>query len=77
MCPYTTPLSSFLLFLFLFLLLSRFLTMPSATTTKRATVDLKMPVKKDGTVDKRYAMPQFVKSDGTRDMRTVRTAARK
>jgi hypothetical protein len=49
----------------------------SSSSTKRATVDLKMPTKKDGTVDKRYAMPQFVKSDGTRDMRTVRTAARK
>lgn len=52
--------------------------MPSAVpSTKRSTCDLKMPTKKDGSIDMRYAMPQFVKSDGTRDMRTVRTTARK
>jgi hypothetical protein len=36
-----------------------------------------MPVKSDGTVDKRYNAPQFVKKDGTRDMRTIRTTERK
>lgn len=43
----------------------------------RKTTDLRMPVKGDGTKDKRYTAPQFVKSDGKRDMRTLRTAERK
>ena len=43
----------------------------------RVTSDLRMPTKSDGTKDKRYAVPQFVKKDGTRDMRTVRTGERK
>lgn len=32
--------------------------------------DIKMPVKGNGKADKRYKMPQVVKSDGTRDQRT-------
>ena len=43
----------------------------------RKTTDLRMPVKSDGSKDKRYTAPQFVKSDGTRDMRTSRTGERK
>ncbi len=63
--------------------LSRFLrslpfpTMPSASSSTRKTTDLKMPTKSDGTKDKRYTAPQFVKKDGTRDMRTTRTSERK
>lgn len=49
--------------------------MPSSST--RTTKDLKMPTTKDGSKDKRYATAQFVKKDGTRDMRTTLTAARK
>ena len=41
--------------------------MPS---TKKTT-DLKMPVKTDSSRDMRYAYPQFVRSDGKRDMRTT------
>ena len=44
-------------------------------STKRTT-DLKVPVKSDGTKDKRYTMPQFVKNDGTRDKRTTPTNKR-
>jgi hypothetical protein len=43
----------------------------------RRTVDMKMPVKSDGTKDKRYTTPQFVKNDGSRDMRTTKTMERK
>ena len=32
--------------------------------------DTKMPVKSDGTKDKRFKTAQVVKADGTRDMRT-------
>ena len=49
--------------------------MPSSSTKK--TTDLKIPVKSDGSKDKRYTAPQFVKSDGTRDKRTLSTAARR
>ena len=45
-------------------------------STKRTT-DLKMPVKSDGTVDNRFKIPQFVKTDGTRDKRTTLTSSRK
>jgi len=41
-------------------------------TTKKTT-DLKMPVKKDSTPDKRYAYPQFTRTDGKRDKRTTPT----
>jgi hypothetical protein len=55
--------------------------MPGKTTTvsssTKRTTDLKIPVKMDGTKDKRYAAAQFVKSDGTRDMRTTLTGARR
>ena len=47
----------------------------TGASTKRTT-DLKIPVKADGTKDKRYTAPQFVKSDGTRDMRTKNTSQR-
>ena len=47
----------------------------TGASTKRTT-DLKVPVKSDGTKDKRYAGPQFVKNDGTRDKRTTLTAKR-
>ncbi len=49
--------------------------MPSASTRK--TSDLKMPTKSDGTKDKRFGSAQFVKADGTRDMRTTLTGKRK
>jgi hypothetical protein len=39
----------------------------TGASTKRTT-DLKMPVKSDGTKDKRYTVPQFVKGDGTRGL---------
>ena len=45
-------------------------------TTKRGTTDLKMPMKKDGTKDKRYSVPQFLKKDGTMDRRTTPTKKR-
>lgn len=45
-------------------------------STKRTT-DLKIPVKSDGTADHRFKVPQFVKSDGTRDKRTTLTSSRK
>lgn len=49
--------------------------MPNNTTgtSTRRTTDLKFPVKKDGTRDNRYSMPQFTKKDGTKDMRTTLT----
>ena len=43
----------------------------------RRTVDMKKPVKTDGTKDNRYTTPQFVKKDGSRDMRTTKTMERK
>ena len=46
-------------------------------TSTRKTSDLKMPTKTDGSKDKRYAAAQFVKADGTRDMRTTLTGKRK
>jgi len=36
----------------------------------RRTTDVAYPTKQDGTRDGRYAGPQFVKKDGSRDMRT-------
>ena len=39
----------------------------------RRTTDLKMPVKTDGTPDKRYNLPQFCNKDGSKDMRTTPT----
>jgi hypothetical protein len=50
-------------------------TYATGASTKRTT-DLKIPVKADGTKDKRYTAPQFVKSDGSRDMRTKNTSQR-
>ena len=49
----------------------------TAGASTRRTTDLKFPVKKDGTVDNRYSMPQFTKNDGTKDMRTMLTNNRK
>lgn len=37
------------------------------------TTNLQMPLKKDGTKDERYTIPQFCKSNGTRDKRTTNT----
>lgn len=37
------------------------------------TTNLHMPLKKDGTKDKRYTMPQFCKLNGTKDKRTKNT----
>jgi hypothetical protein len=45
--------------------------MPSGV---KRTTDLKMPVKKNSTTDKRYKYPQYTKTDGTRDMRTSATS---
>lgn len=42
-----------------------------STTLK--TSNLQMPLKKNGTKDERYTVPQFCKSDGTRDKRTTNT----
>jgi hypothetical protein len=42
----------------------------------RKTSDLHIPLKKDGCVDKRYTLPQFCKSDGSRDKRTTNTHKR-
>jgi len=47
----------------------------TGSSTKRTT-DLKTPTKSDGTKDQRYSAPQFVKKDGTRDMRTALTSKR-
>jgi len=33
----------------------------------KKTTDLKKSTKSDGTVDKRYTSPQFVKKDGTKE----------
>ena len=38
----------------------------SESSPKKITI----PVKNDGSKDKRYTSPQIIKSDGTRDMRT-------
>jgi len=43
----------------------------------RRTTDLKIPKKSDGTKDKRYSSPQFVKKDGTKDKRTIPTNKRR
>jgi hypothetical protein len=43
----------------------------------KKTADLKVPIKNDGTKDKRYTMPQFIKKDGSRDMRTALTSERR
>lgn len=43
----------------------------------KSTFDLKMPLKADGTKDKRYSMPQFVKKDGSRYNRTIVSSKRK
>ena len=51
--------------------------MPKLHSSVRRTTDLKFPVKSDGTKDNRYKDPQFVKKDGTRDMRTTATGKRK
>jgi hypothetical protein len=49
----------------------------STNSTKSRTIsDFKMPIKKDGSPDERYTTPQFVKKDGTRDMRTLNTNKR-
>jgi hypothetical protein len=48
----------------------------TGASTNRTT-DLKVPKKSDGTKDKRYSMPQFVKSDGSRDMRTTPTSKKR
>lgn len=37
------------------------------------TINLHMPLKKDGTKDERYTLPQFCKSNGTKDKRTKNT----
>ena len=47
----------------------------TGSSTKRTT-DLAYPTKADGTKDERYTAPQFVKKDGTRDMRTTPTGKR-
>ena len=49
----------------------------TTTSSTRRTVDLKFPIKSDGSKDLRYTAPQFVKKDGTRDMRTTPTNQRK
>ena len=49
----------------------------SAGSSTRRTTDMKIPIKSDGTKDKRYVAPQFVKADGTRDMRTSLTGAQR
>lgn len=56
------------------ILLSILPTMPSSVLK---TTNLRLPIKSDGTKDNRYTAPQFVKSDGKRDMRTLRTSERK
>jgi hypothetical protein len=43
----------------------------------RRTADLQMPTKSDGTKDQRYNYPQFTNKDGTRDMRTTASSAKK
>lgn len=50
--------------------------MPNATST-RSIADIKMPKKANGTVDKRYTMPQVCKSNGTKDNRTTLMSKRK
>ena len=50
--------------------------MQSSNNTRK-TADLRMPVKKDGTQDKRYTAPQFCKQDGRKDQRTNATQTRK
>lgn len=43
----------------------------------KKTIDLKYPTKGDGSKDNRFSTPQFVKNDGTRDLRTKLTNNRK
>ena len=42
----------------------------------RKITDFHIPLKKDGNIDKRYTLPQFCKSDGSRDKRTINTHKR-
>jgi hypothetical protein len=45
--------------------------------SSRDIKDFKIPKTKSGKPDKRYKTAQFVKTDGTRDMRTIPTRKRK
>jgi len=49
---------------------------PKNNTKSRKTSDLHMSLKKNGSVDKRYTLPQFCKSDGSKDKRTTNTHKR-
>jgi hypothetical protein len=54
--------------------------MPPKTNTgsaSRGTTHLQMPTKSDGTRDQRYNYPQFTNKDGSRDMRTTASSAKK
>ena len=55
--------------------------MPAKLSNKSADKatnnNIKMPLKKDGTIDNRYITPQVCKIDGTRDMRTINTNFKK
>lgn len=48
--------------------------MPKTQETKQVDISKAMPIKSDGSKDKRYVNPQIIKSDGTRDMRTKLTS---
>lgn len=50
--------------------------MPKNQDTKQVDVSKTMPIKSDGSKDKRYVNPQVIKSDGTRDMRTKLTTSK-
>lgn len=50
--------------------------MPKTQETKQVNMPKAMPVKNDGSKDKRYVNPQVIKSDGSRDMRTKLTSTK-
>ena len=53
-------------------------TIYASSNNTRTTQDLKIPIKNNGTTDKRYSTPQYTNpTTGKRDMRTTLTSKRK
>ena len=51
-------------------------TIYASSNNTRTTTDIKMPIKNNGTTDKRYSTAQVTNSNGKRDMRTTLTSKR-
>ena len=52
-------------------------TVYATSNNTRTTRDLQMPLKTNGSLDKRYTYPQFTNMDGKRDMRTTLSSKKK